>query len=127
MSARSYTFQLEVLVFGKRRNGHYMPPGVSTTKESHGLPMAPHRTLFREARTADGAKRSAAKVGSVISCRKLGSSPDRGVSLSPYTRNIESLNLNQKPILIELDQEYASIESFEQAERQVFIEVIDKD
>jgi len=127
MSARTYTFQIEVLLFSKRRNGHFMPPGVSTTHGEHGLPMAPHRTLLRDAKNADSAKRSAAKIGSVISCRKLGASPDRRVSLSPYFRNIESLNLGPKPILVTLEQDYALTEPLEQIQGQVLIEVIDKE
>lgn len=80
-SGREHIFQLEIINFRKRNNGHY----------------APRMTKVKIAKSAETAKRWGARFGTVLHCVK--------VDTTPYLKNIEYLNLHQEPMEIEIDKE----------------------
>ena len=125
MSARDRLFQIEVLEFGKRR-GNYSAGadnGMGRKDVDHWT-TAPHRTLLKRAKSAEIAKNWAKRFGSILHCEK--------VDTSPYYRNIEFLNLEEKPIEIRLDREEfivnKALELTRQPQRtpQYSVEVVDK-
>ncbi len=97
-------FQLEV-----RDYKHRQPPphdGFYVDKSGRGIrekfDTIPIITLFRRAKTAEQAKRSASKKGSVISCRKVDSHLRR-------LDMISHLRIEQKPIDVEVRLEEFTI------------------
>jgi len=78
---RDHIFQMEVIDFRKRNNGQRAAP----------------KTLIYRGKSAEMAKKMGARFGTVLHCRKV----DR----SPYLKNIESLDLHQEPMEIEIDRE----------------------
>jgi hypothetical protein len=63
------------------------------------MPIAARRTIVTQPtnKNKESIKRWAARFGTVISCRKVDS--------SPYTQNIEYLNLKQEPIVLEVERD----------------------
>ncbi len=114
---REHLYQLEVLDFSKQ-NGHV---GESHSfmgdipwnrygkmvlgKESDMVRTAHKRTILcRSYKDAEAIKRWAGKFGSIISCQKVGTSPNRKASMISYLENIEHLNLRQETLTIEIEQ-----------------------
>ncbi len=93
-------FQIEVADYSKRQNGHYATSWVTGAtkggKTIEVLPFVPHKTFIKRFEDSEAAMSWASRIGTVLSCRK--------VDTSPYLKNIEYLNLN-KPVSIVLDRE----------------------
>ncbi len=81
---RESIFQIEVIDFRKRNNGHYAP-------------RRPRRTLFFHGKSKERAESWGARFGTVLHCRK--------VDTTPYRKNIDFLDLHQEPISIEIERE----------------------
>ena len=98
MSMRERVYQIVVLDFKKRSNGHgrtIVVPDGNSRRKIDILPEAPSRTLIKAFRSHEAAMKYGKRYGTVVSCHK--------VDTSPYLLNIEHLNLGE-PRAIEIDR-----------------------
>ncbi len=99
MSSRDHLFQLEVLDFHRKNYNPFFSYKDDVISDGNGgriklidtLPIAPLRTLLKRAKSEKIAKKWATRFGSIISCCKVG--------VEPYYKNIEYLNIKQKPMV----------------------------
>ncbi len=99
--ARDCLFQLEILTFNHRHNGHIKDGLVTDGKSKVKIPdLASSGEIITKVKRANNPERAkvwAARFGSVISCHK--------VDTSRYYTSIEFLDLKQEPLEIPIDRE----------------------
>ncbi len=88
------------------------------------LKEIPCRTLLHRVRDYKAAIRWGERFGTVLERRK--------VSREPYLKNAEYLNLNQKPVSIQMEPEFVINKAMEltrepQREQKIRIEIVDKE
>jgi hypothetical protein len=97
-------FQIEVLDFSARKQGYdsydrrmFKDENGIIRKTVDTLPEIPCRTIVQRFKDYKAALRFGQRFGTVKECRK--------VDTIPYLSNINYLNLDQKPIAIEMERE----------------------
>lgn len=106
-NGREHLYQLVILDYSKKNNNHHYlvdgcPPVIDVKDGRIKVvdtlsSQPPHRTIISRRKTAKAAMRWGSRYGTVISCEK--------VDTTSYLKNIEYLNLKQKPRIIKLDKE----------------------
>ncbi|MDD3461624.1 MAG: hypothetical protein PHW28_10025 [Mesotoga sp.] len=97
VAERSRVFQLEILEAPTEAKSPALVGWVNGIRVNEDNECGrKRRTLVKDCVSEKQAKRWAGRYGTVISCRKVGASPDRSVSRRAYNQNIEHLNLKQE-------------------------------